>query len=80
MLEPFLAAQRSQSLRRLSLWSEALYAGRRLLRPDDIVGVVARAARYAHLDVDPLLLGANLIGERIERSMNPSAATISAET
>ena len=37
-------------------------------------------ARYAHLDADPLLRAANLIGERIERSMNPPAATISAET
>jgi integrase len=37
-------------------------------------------ARYAHLDADPLLRAANLIGERIERSMNPPVATISAET
>jgi integrase len=29
-------------------------------------------ARYAHLDADPLLRAANLIGERIERSMNRS--------
>jgi integrase len=37
-------------------------------------------ARYAHLDADPLLRAANLIGDRIEKSMNPPAATISAET
>jgi integrase len=37
-------------------------------------------ARYAHLDADPLLRAANLIGERIERSMNPPVATISAKT
>ena len=37
-------------------------------------------ARYAHLDADPLLRAANLIGERIESAMNPPAATISAET
>ena len=37
-------------------------------------------ARYAHLDADPLLRAANLIGERIERSMNPPAATISGDT
>ena len=35
-------------------------------------------ARYAHLDADPLIRAANLIGEQIERSMNP-VATISAE-
>jgi integrase len=32
-------------------------------------------ARYAHLDADPLLRAANLIGERIESAMNPPAAT-----
>jgi hypothetical protein len=37
-------------------------------------------ARYAHLDADPLLRAANLIGERIERSMNPATETISAQT
>ena len=37
-------------------------------------------ARYAHLDADPLLRAANLIGERIESAMNPPAATIAAET
>ena len=36
-------------------------------------------ARYAHLDADPLLRAANLIGEHIERSMNPPVATISTE-
>jgi integrase len=36
-------------------------------------------ARYAHLDADPLLRAANLIGEQIERSMNPPVATISVE-
>ena len=30
-------------------------------------------ARYAHLDADPLHRAANLIGERIESAMNPSA-------
>ena len=34
-------------------------------------------ARYAHLDADPLLRAANLIGERIESAMNPPAVTIS---
>jgi len=37
-------------------------------------------ARNAHLDADPLLRAPNLIGERIERSMNPPAATLSGET
>ena len=37
-------------------------------------------ARYAHLDADPLLRAANLIGDRIEKSMNPPAVTISVET
>ncbi len=37
-------------------------------------------ARYAHLDADPLLRAANLIGERIESAMNPPAASASAET
>jgi hypothetical protein len=32
-------------------------------------------ARYAHLDADPLLRAANLIGDRIESAMNPPAAT-----
>ena len=36
-------------------------------------------ARYAHLDADPLLRAANLIGERIESAMNPPATTLSAE-
>jgi integrase len=37
-------------------------------------------ARYAHLDADPLLRAANLIGERIESTMNPPAATTPRET
>jgi hypothetical protein len=37
-------------------------------------------ARYAHLDADPLLRAANLIGERIESAMNQTAAILSAET
>jgi hypothetical protein len=37
-------------------------------------------ARYAHLDADPLLRAANLIGERIESAINPPAVTISVET
>ena len=36
-------------------------------------------ARYAHLDADPLLRAANLIGERIENAMNPPVVTTSAE-
>ena len=35
-------------------------------------------ARYAHLDADPLLRAANLIGERIESAMNP-VPTVSAD-
>jgi len=37
-------------------------------------------ARYAHLDADPLLQAANLIGERIESAMNPPMATTTAKT
>ena len=37
-------------------------------------------ARYAHLDADPLLRAANLIGDRIESAMNPPAATTSPGT
>ena len=37
-------------------------------------------ARYAHLDADPLLRAANLIGERIESAMNLTAAIDSGET
>ena len=37
-------------------------------------------ARYAHLDADPLLRAANLIGERIESAMNSPATTTLRET
>ena len=33
-------------------------------------------ARYAHLDADPLLRAANLIGERIESAMNPAPPSL----